>query len=216
MERVKEFASKALLGANTGKDRCIMGKVVDARGLNCPQPVIMTKKAMSEPGGDDLTTIVDRVAALENVGKLAQSQGYHTEIEQKDNDYYIHMTRVTKDETNVNDKDDKVAILVRSNLFGQGEAELGQVLMRSFLFSLNELDIKVSHIIFMNSGIFLTIEGSPVLDILKTLEEKGTEILSCGTCLDFYQAQDKLAVGNVTNMYTALEILTTASRSITL
>ncbi|MGS0765474.1 sulfurtransferase-like selenium metabolism protein YedF [Syntrophomonas curvata] len=193
-----------------------MGKVVDARGLTCPQPVIMTKKAMGEPGGDELITIVNQAVALENVSKLARSQGYETEVEQKDDDYYIHMTRMGKDDDTGGPETEELAIMIRSNLFGQGEAELGQVLMKSFLFSLNELDTRVTHIIFMNSGIFLTIEGSPVLETLKVLEGKGVEILSCGTCLDFYQAKDKLAVGSVTNMYTALEILTTAGRSITL
>jgi len=193
-----------------------MGIVVDARGLTCPQPVILTKKAMGEPGGDDLVTIVNQMVALENVSKLAKSQGYDTEIEQKDDDYYIHMTRMGNPDENRNGTSESVAIMIRSNLFGQGEAELGQVLMKSFLFSLNELDIRVTHVIFMNSGIFLTIEGSPVLETLKVLEEKGVEILSCGTCLDFYQAKDKLAVGSVTNMYTAMEVLTSAGRSITL
>lgn len=193
-----------------------MGIVVDARGLTCPQPVILTKKAMGEPGGDDLVTIVNQMVALENVSKLAKSQGYDTEIEQKDDDYYIHMTRMGNPDENRNGTSESVAIMIRSNLFGQGEAELGQVLMKSFLFSLNELDIRVTHVIFMNSGIFLTIEGSPVLETLKVLEEKGVEILSCGTCLDFYQAKDKLAVGSVTNMYTAMEVLTSSGRSITL
>lgn len=193
-----------------------MGKVVDARGLTCPQPVIMTKKAMEEPGGEELTTIVNQTVALENVSKLAQSQGYEFEVKQDDDDYYIHMTRVGGSNEDAGSKVEDIAIMIRSNLFGQGEAELGQVLMKSFLFSLNELDAQVKHIIFMNSGIFLTIEGSPVLDTLKVLESKGVEILSCGTCLDYYQSKDKLAVGSVTNMYTALEILTTAARSLTL
>ena len=192
-----------------------MGKVVDARGLTCPQPVIMTKKAMEEPGGEELTTIVNQMVALENVSKLAQSQGYEFEVKQEDDDYYIHMTRVDGSDEDASGKGENIAIMIRSNLFGQGEAELGQVLMKSFLFTLTELDAPVKHIIFMNSGIFLTIEGSPVLDTLKVLENKGVEILSCGTCLDYYQAKDKLAVGSVTNMYTALEILTTAARSLT-
>ena len=192
-----------------------MGKVVDARGLTCPQPVIMTKKAMEEPGGEELTTIVNQMVALENVSKLAQSQGYEFEVKQEDDDYYIHMTRVDGSDEDASGKGENIAIMIRSNLFGQGEAELGQVLMKSFLFTLTELDGPVKHIIFMNSGIFLTIEGSPVLDTLKVLENKGVEILSCGTCLDYYQAKDKLAVGSVTNMYTALEILTTAARSLT-
>ncbi|MGB4304410.1 MAG: DsrE family protein, partial [Syntrophomonadaceae bacterium] len=79
-----------------------------------------------------------------------------------------------------------------------------------------ELYGRVKNIIFMNSGVFLTTEGSEVLEILQSLSQEGVEILSCGTCLDFYGLKDKLAVGDVTNMYTATDILSRAGRSITL
>jgi len=70
--------------------------------------------------------------------------------------------------------------------------------------------------IFMNSGVSLTTEGSEVLELLKAMEEKGVELLSCGTCLDYYGLKEKLAVGKVTNMYAIVEAITTASRSVTL
>ncbi|MGI5911466.1 MAG: sulfurtransferase-like selenium metabolism protein YedF [Syntrophomonadaceae bacterium] len=193
-----------------------MGKVIDARGLSCPQPVIMTKKAMDEPGGNNFTTIVNQIVALENIGKLAKSQGYDVEVEQNNEDYYIHLTKMAGNDDDIDHEEGKAVIMVRSNLFGQGESELGQLLMKNFLYSLNEIGTSISYIIFMNSGIFLALEGSPVLDNLRVLEQKGTEILSCGTCLDYYQAKNKLAIGSITNMYTALEILTTAGRSIVL
>ena len=75
---------------------------------------------------------------------------------------------------------------------------------------------RVKSIIFMNSGVFLTTEGSEVLEILQGLSQEGVQILSCGTCLDFYGIKDKLAVGEITNMYTAVEMLSSAERSITL
>ena len=81
---------------------------------------------------------------------------------------------------------------------------------------MTELNGRVKNIIFMNSGVFLTTEGSEVLEILQSLSQEGVEILSCGTCLDFYGLKDKLAVGDVTNMYTATDILSRADRSITL
>jgi selenium metabolism protein YedF len=193
-----------------------LGKVIDARGLSCPQPVIMTKKAMDEPGGNNFTTIVNQIVALENIGKLAKSQGYDVEVEQNNEDYYIHLTKMAGNDDDIDHEEGKAVIMVRSNLFGQGESELGQLLMKNFLYSLNEIGTSISYIIFMNSGIFLALEGSPVLDNLRVLEQKGTEILSCGTCLDYYQAKNKLAIGSITNMYTALEILTTAGRSIVL
>jgi len=193
-----------------------MSKVIDARGLNCPEPVILTKRAMEADGKTQLTTIVDNDAARENVSKLALSQGYELEVEQQGEHYYLHLTPGQPQCGADTVGEPAVTILVKSNLFGQGEPELGQVLMKSFLFSLNELDGQVAHLLFMNSGVRLTTEGSPVLEHLQVLEQKGVEILSCGTCLDYYQLKDKLAVGRVTNMYTAMEMLTGAERAITI
>lgn len=193
-----------------------MGKIVDARGLTCPQPVILTKRAMDEGNIDELTTIVDNSAALENVSKLGKSQGYNVNVEEQDQNYYIHMNKnYCENEAQPNFRGG-VAILVTSQFFGQGNEELGQVLMKSFLYSLNEMKEQIKHIIFMNSGIFLACEGSPVLEYLQGLEADGVEILSCGTCLDFYGMKEKLAVGQVTNMYTAMDILTAAPKSLTL
>ncbi|MBO8158190.1 sulfurtransferase-like selenium metabolism protein YedF [Thermosyntropha sp.] len=193
-----------------------MEKIVDARGLNCPQPVILTKRAMDENDGSyKITTIVNQKVALENVSKLAVSQGYEYEVEEKGGDFYIHMYKMTT--ASVESKEKKeIAILIKSRLFGEGEEELGQILMKSFLYTLMEMKGDIKHIIFMNSGVFLACEGSPVLEHLKVMEEEGVNILSCGTCLDYYQMKDKLKVGSVTNMYTAVEILTSAHKSLTL
>lgn len=193
-----------------------MEYTVDARGLNCPQPVILTKRVMDKGETDRLVTIVDQTAALENVTKLARSQGYDVEVEDKEGDYYITMIRSEEITTEAADLQDNVTILITNRYFGQGEEELGQVLMRSFLYTLGEMNGQVKNIIFMNSGVFLTTEGSEVLEILQGLSQEGVQILSCGTCLDFYGLKDKLAVGEITNMYTAVEMLSSAERSITL
>lgn len=192
-----------------------MSKVVDARGLNCPEPVILTKRAMEDGVKEKITTIVDNDAAVENVSKLARSQGYDLTVERDGDCCHLHMTPGEACSDADAASDARVAVLIKSSLFGEGEPELGQVLMKSFLFSLNELEGKVAQVIFMNSGVKLTTEGSPVLEHLQALEQKDVEILSCGTCLDYYQVKDKLAVGKITNMYTAVEILTGADRALT-
>ncbi|MDD3853961.1 MAG: sulfurtransferase-like selenium metabolism protein YedF [Syntrophomonadaceae bacterium] len=193
-----------------------MNKIVDARGLSCPQPVVLTKKAMDEGGYDSLITIVDRTAALENVSKLAEKQGYQVAVEEKGGEFHISMSR----DESLMDVDismhREVAVLITSRWFGQGEEELGKVLMKSFLYTLSEMTGQLSHIVFMNSAVFLTTEGSEVKEILTAIAEDGVEILSCGTCLDFYNLKDKLAVGEITNMFTAMDIIAGASRNITI
>lgn len=193
-----------------------MGKTIDARRLNCPQPVILTKKAMDEGGVYEITTIVDNATALENVKKLASSQGYDTEVEEKNGEFYIRMSRPQEAERPSPVSRESVAVLITSSLLGKGDEELGRVLMKSFLYTLSETEGQVKHLIFMNSGVFLTTEGSPVLDHLAALEAAGVEILSCGTCLDYYGLKKKLAVGSITNMYTAVETLFGAARVITI
>ena len=189
-----------------------MKKIIDARGLACPQPVVLTKKGLED--SDQLTTIVDNSAAVENVTKLAKSKGCTVQVEEKEGDY-LHISKSCCDVLASNEEQEKAVVLITSNLFGQGEEELGKTLMKSFLYALTQVE-NIKQMIFMNSGVFLTTEGSEVLESLKTMEESGVEILSCGTCLDYYGLKDKLAVGEVTNMYTAVEAITSASRAVTL
>ena len=192
-----------------------MSTTIDARGLNCPEPVILTKRAMDADKLARIITIVDNDAAAENVSKLARSQGYELTIEKREGATHLQMAPGQLRTEASPAKETVVAVLVKSNLFGEGDPELGGILMKSFLFSLNELEGKVAHLIFMNSGVKLTTAGSPVLEHLEALEQKGVEVLSCGTCLDFYNVKDKLMAGKVTNMYTAVEILTGADRVLT-
>lgn len=192
-----------------------MSKIVDARNLSCPHPVILTKKAMTEGESNELTTIVNQQVALENVTKLAKSQGYKYVVEEKDGDYYINMTRENDIVEKTKEGNRDTSVLIGGRCFGRGDEQLGEILMKSFLYTLTEISSEIRSVIFMNSGIFLTCEGSPVLDHIKALEDEGVEILSCGTCLDFYQMKDSLAVGTVTNMFTAIETLNSAPKRIT-
>lgn len=191
-----------------------MDKVIDARDLACPEPVILTKKAM-DGGLVNLTTIVNQDAALENVSRLAKSQGYSIDVEQVGADSHIHMNKGSGLEEDQQEVQGDVAILISSRLFGQGEEELGQILMKSFIYALNELDPRIKNMIFVNAGVFLTTEGSPVIEQLSALEKRGVEVLSCGTCLDFYGLKDRLLVGKTTNMYSIVEIMTSSSRALT-
>jgi len=185
---------------------------VDARGLSCPQPVILTRKAL-ETGGP-VTTVVDNETAMENISRLAQGMGYNVEVEQHGNDYHIHIDKSASrpDQQKYN----KGVILVTGQYLGRGDDALGRILMKSFLYTLTQMKDAVTTIIFINSGVALTSQGSEVLDYLLELEQNGVEILSCGTCLDFYQLKNQLLVGQVTNMYSILERVASADKVITI
>lgn len=191
-----------------------MTKNIDARGLSCPQPVILTKRAMDENSREEIITIVDNPAAVENVSKLAASQGYSFTVNKQENSSYIHMVR-SEEETAAEDSAERdLVIMVKTNHFGEGDQELGNILIKSWAYTLTEMGDKLKALIFMNGGVHLTTEGSPILDHLAFLQGKGVEILSCGTCLDFFNKKDLLQVGQVTNMYTAMDLLSRAGKTI--
>jgi selenium metabolism protein YedF len=190
-------------------------KEIDCRGMACPQPVITTKKVLEESEENEFILIVDNLAARDNVERFAQSQGAKVDIEKKGNDFFLHIQRKGACELAAStQKAEKVVVYINSNLLGVGEEALGAILMRAFLKTLLDLKPIPSKLIFVNSGVRLTTEGSEVLESLKALSEKGVEILSCGTCLDFYGLKEKLKVGVISNMYDIVQSLLEADRLI--
>ena len=107
-------------------------------------------------------------------------------------------------------------VLVKSNVLGQGDDKLGSILMKSFMYTLTQIEGEIKTLIFLNSGVLLTTSGSELIEHIKQLETNGVEVLSCGTCLDFYGLTDKLEVGTVGNMYAIAEEMLHASKVIVL
>lgn len=105
-------------------------------------------------------------------------------------------------------------MVISKNTLGSGDDKLGFALMKSYLYALSESDKIPSDLLFLNGGVKLTIEGSDCLETIEALKNKGVNILSCGTCLDFYGIKDKLKVGEITNMYTIVEKMTTGDNTI--
>lgn len=191
-----------------------MATTIDARGLTCPHPVVLTKKALEE--ADEVTTIVDNETAKENVSRLAASQGCQMSIEEKEEGIYLHLTKTaTKlEESLVTPVSGPTLLLIASNNLGRGEEELGDILMRSFIHTLGEVTPKPNRIIFINSGVKLVAKGSEVIDDLHALKNQGIEILACGTCLGYYNLKEAVEVGQISNMYDITSALLQAGKII--
>lgn len=191
---------------------------VDARGQLCPKPVIMTKKELDNLPNGIITTIVDNEVAKDNVSKLATSYGYSFTVDKgNDKEYYIHITKgEVGEEANicVPDTFKDLTIAIGSDKMGVGGEELGKILMKSFIYTVKETTPWPATIVFFNSGVYLTCEGSEVLEDLKILASEGVEIISCGTCLDYYNLKDKLQAGEIGNMYSIYEKMRNANNTI--
>ena len=188
-------------------------KEIDARGLVCPQPVILTKKALEGMTEGEVVTIVDNITAKENVSRLAENLSCKYEISDKSGCYYIKIIKAAGAES-METKEDSTVIVITSDKLGQGAEELGKVLIKSYTYALTEATPLPKAVMFLNSGVKLTAEGSEVAENIKKLENSGVEIISCGTCLDFYQLKDKLQVGIVGNMYSIIEKMNSAGKVI--
>ena len=135
---------------------------VDARGLDCPKPVIETKKMIDKVESGMIVVVVDNEIARENVRKFAQSKNISYSIEEKNGDYYIILTKGDSEESYIKQtegsiqksENDDLVIYIESNKMGEGSDELGEILMKSYLYTLTELDILPKSIVFVNIGVF--------------------------------------------------------------
>lgn len=194
---------------------------IDARKQQCPIPVVRAKKALQELAeGDTLLVLVDNEVAMQNLQKLGKQQQIETANEKKGDDYQVEFfpaagqaVQSQSAETacqacesmDFSSREKKTVVVISSDKMGTGNDELGKVLMKGFIYALAGLDELPKAILFYNGGVQLTCEGSDSLEDLKGLESQGVEILSCGTCLDYYHMKEQLKVGTVTNMYTIVE-----------
>lgn len=192
-----------------------MGKIIDCRGLACPKPVIITKKELDSIEQGEITSIVDNEVARENLKKLSESLGTEISIEEKESLYYVTFTKKSGNAV-ISSRDGKLVILVGSEFLGNGDDTLGKALMKSYMFALSESSSIPETMLFVNGGVKLTTEGSDVLESLEKLKAMGVDIMSCGTCLDFYNLKDKLVIGTITNMYTIIDKMNSASNTIKL
>lgn len=203
-----------------------MKKTIDARGLSCPQPVILAKQAIEE--NERVVVIVDNVGAVENVRRLGSTMGREVTIDKKGEEtFHIHLsggpatndspgkTPDTPAEKQSNRHGSSYVVTIPSDTMGSGNDELGAILIKSFIHTLLQLERLPGKIIFYNTGVKLTAEGSDVIDDLKQMEELGVTILVCGTCTNFFEITDRVATGTISNMFEIAETMSQAERLVT-
>ena len=191
-------------------------QIVDGKGLLCPQPLILTRKALKNCSlGETLKIECDNRTAYQNIMTYLNDQGLSPLGAEGDDIFQIEVVnqpvRPGEDPGSYSIDpgvcSSAYIVVLSSDKMGEGDPQLGTVLMKGFLNSLHEQQVLPTHIVFYSSGVKLTKVDSGVSNSLKSLVESGVEILICGTCVDFYDIRNQLAVGKISNMFTITETM---------
>jgi selenium metabolism protein YedF len=189
---------------------------LDCRGLECPAPVLQVRNVLEKEAPAAITVLVDNEAAFQNVSRFLEHQNFQVSSERHGGEFRVVGTRgegasapvmasptpaAKERESGVK----KIMVMVTSDHMGHGDDGLGDMLMFNFLKTLKEMGPDLWRVVFVNSGVSFTAEGSEAVPILQELAGEGVQILACGACLAYFHILDKIQVGEVTNM---LEIVT--------
>jgi selenium metabolism protein yedF len=194
-------------------------KRLDCTNLDCPMPVIKAKQFLEENENIVLDVIVDNNVAVQNLEKLAKSLSLKSKSSKAGNNFVVS---IEKKETIQNDENKMIVtqenqtILIRTNILGYGNDDLGATLMKGFIFTLTQSKPFPKKVMFLNSGVKLTSENEETIKNLKVLEENGVEIVSCGACLDFYNLKESVKVGSIGNMYDIVDSLNKSTNKLTI
>ena len=194
---------------------------LNAKGLQCPQPVILAKKALDE-GNETVEILVDNAIAVQNLTRLAQSGGRQIQSQPVEGGFSVIITGQS------GSKQEQIplpvincapeagyAVFVGKDFVGDGDPTLGYSLMKMFLYTLSQSDALPQSLLFMNAGVKLAAgDEQQIIDSLHVLTEKGVQILVCGTCLNFYGLTDQLKSGTISNMYEILSAMQKAGKVI--
>lgn len=198
--------------------------IIDCKGLDCPMPVIKTKKYFDLEDSKETLVIVDNEVAKNNILRLAKGLNLNNSFKKENDVYEIHLSRdkFTKVNKIINERTENIinktapTIVISSNLLGNGDDRLGETLMKVYINTLAETEILPENLIFINGGVKLTCTGSDVLDSLGLLQKKGVNIISCGACLDFYNLKEELKAGEIGNMYQIIDLMNKSGNTIKL
>ena len=196
---------------------------VNAMGDKCPIPVVKTLKALNaltEPSVVEV--LVDSEIPVQNLTRMAQGKGLQSTSEKLGEGRFVVRMEVSdpaavqggEDAACIPDRRGNIVVAIASECMGHGDKELGATLMKGFLYALSQQEELPQTVLLYNGGAKLAVEGAVTVEDLRNMEAQGVEVLTCGTCLNFYGLQDQLAVGSVTNMYTIVEKLMQAEKVI--
>jgi selenium metabolism protein YedF len=197
-------------------------RIVDTKGQKCPAPLIATKKALKETAaGESFIVLTDNKTSFDNLSRFLKDNNSDFQVSEKGGIWTLTISGTATDSSKVRAEDyysvpivhferGNFIIVLSSDKMGEGDDELGHLLMNNFIKAIKDLDRLPQKLIFYNKGVNLVTKNSPVIEHLKDLEKMGVEIMICATCVDYYSLEASLGVGTLSNMYTIAEVMASA------
>lgn len=202
-------------------------RIVDTKGQACPAPLVATRRALKEAEeGSLLKILTDSQTSLNNISRFLKDNRIAFSVEREDGNSWSVVIVKNNDQPVAEVREDSCPVEVphfskggfvisfTSDLMGQGEEELGRLLMSSFIRSIKDLDLLPDCMVFYNRGVFLGTEDSPVAKDLAELESMGVGLFFCTTCVGFYKLEDRIKTGTLSNMYEISSRMAAASNII--
>jgi selenium metabolism protein YedF len=201
-------------------------RIVDTKGQLCPAPLIAAKKALKDTvEGETFRILTDNQTSFDNLCRFLKDNGAGFLFEESEGVWTMTVTRVTGDivETKVEEycvpaishfEKGNYVVAITSDKMGDGDEELGRLLISNFIKALKDLDKLPQHMVFYNKGVTLAVNESPVIEHIKDLEKMGVEIHLCATCVNHYKLEKNIVAGTLSNMYSIAEIMASAGNII--
>jgi selenium metabolism protein YedF len=197
-------------------------KIIDTRGELCPAPLIATKRALKDPEtGDSFIVLTDNRTSFDNLSRFLKDNQTPFTISESGGIWTLTVTKTGAFNEAVRAEDycttdvphftkGDFIVVVSSDKMGEGDDELGLLLMGNFIKALKDLDHLPQKIVFYNRGVTLAAKESTLIEHLIDLERMGVEILLCATCVNHYKIAEKTGAGILSNMYVIAEAMASA------
>ena len=198
-------------------------RIVDTKGQICPAPLIATKRALKETAaGESFIVLTDTPTAFNNICQFLKDNKTGFRVSESEGVWTLTITR-PGGETAENNPEEYYSssiahfqkgnfiIVITSDKMGEGDNELGHLLMTNFIKAIKDLDKLPQKMVFYNKGVTLVTKNSPLIDHLTDIEKMGVEILLCATCVNHYAIKDIVGAGTLSNMYTIAEVMASAA-----
>jgi len=199
-------------------------RIVDTKGQLCPAPLIAAKKALRESAvGEPFVVLTDNKTSFDNLSRFLKDNKVKLQIIESEGVWTLTVTKTTG-EVSISKAEDycttpiahfekgNFVVVFTSDKMGEGDENLGHLLVSNFIKALKDLDKLPGKMVFYNKGVTLAAKNSPVIEHLKELEKMGVELLLCATCVNHYSIQSEVGAGTLSNMFEIAEVMTTAGK----